>query len=296
MREEKNKQKKIDKMKNNLKKLGLCILVLIVCTIIYAHYIETKKLNVKEYKIINENFTEKKHGYKIAHISDIHYGSTTDKKTLESIVEKINLINPDILFFTGDLIDKDTNVTEEIVEELEEVLSKINKDILLYQIKGEDDTVFDKYDLVMENVGFTSLNNKYQTLYLNQTDYILLAGIETIKSKKDYDSMLTEVNEYINTEETKPIYTILLMHEPDTIDSIDIKDYNMILAGHTHAGQVRLPLIGAIKYPKYASKYHKDYEKKENTDIFISSGIGTTAYPFRLLNAPSINVYRLLSY
>ena len=83
------------------------------------------------------------------------------------------------------------------------------------------------------------------------------------------------------------------MHEPDFIDEIDYRKFDLVLAGHSHNGQVRLPFIGALVKPNYAKKYYDEYYKIKNTDLYISSGIGVSEVNFRLFNRPSFNLYRL---
>ena len=85
-----------------------------------------------------------------------------------------------------------------------------------------------------------------------------------------------------------------MMHEPDNVDELlNKKNINLILAGHTHGGQIRLPIIGGIMGVKDGKKYDKDYYKISDSNFYISYGLGTTKYPFRFLNKPSINFYRL---
>ena len=84
------------------------------------------------------------------------------------------------------------------------------------------------------------------------------------------------------------------MHEPDYIDDIDYSKFDLVLAGHSHNGQVRIPFIGATILPDGAKKYYKEYYKLEDTKLYISSGIGTTILPIRLFNKPSYNFYRII--
>ena len=97
----------------------------------------------------------------------------------------------------------------------------------------------------------------------------------------------------VNNEEDAD-YKIILVHEPDITDDI-VKDYqvNLILAGHSHNGQVRLPIIGAIYTPPYAKKYYDNYYNVDGTNLYISSGIGVSTVNYRLFNHPSINFYRI---
>ncbi len=89
-------------------------------------------------------------------------------------------------------------------------------------------------------------------------------------------------------------YKIILVHEPDISDKI-VKDYsvNLILAGHSHNGQVRLPIIGPIYTPEHAKKYYDNHYDINGTDLYISSGIGVSSFNYRLFDRPSINFYRI---
>ena len=89
------------------------------------------------------------------------------------------------------------------------------------------------------------------------------------------------------------IYRILIMHEPDFLTKFDYSNYDLVLAGHSHNGQVRLPFIGAIILPPNAKKYYNEYYNLGNTKLYISSGLGTSNIDFRLFNRPSINFYRI---
>ena len=95
-------------------------------------------------------------------------------------------------------------------------------------------------------------------------------------------------------DNNESMYKIILVHEPDISDKI-IKDYsvNLILAGHSHNGQVRLPIIGPIYTPPYSKKYYDNYYDIDGTNLYISSGIGVSTVNYRLWNRPSINFYRI---
>lgn len=291
-KEEKGKFKNV---KRNSILFFIFFLLIGLGVLAYSHFIVPKRLDVKEYRIVGEQF-KNIHGYKIAHVSDIHFGKTTTMEDLKKLVEKINATKPNILFFTGDLIDKKTTLTEKRKEEIENVLGTLDETIIKYAIKGEDDYLFPNYDFIMENAGFISLDNTYKILYMNQSEYLFLAGLSSTKNKESLEEAFDKVKEYTNALEEKPLYSILLLHEPDFASNIDLTNFNLILAGHSHGGQIKLPFIGGIKYPKYAQKYHQDKQIVQDRDFYVSSGIGTTTYGFRLFNNPSFNLYRLVSY
>ena len=84
-----------------------------------------------------------------------------------------------------------------------------------------------------------------------------------------------------------------MLHEPDYIDKIDYSKYNLILAGHSLNVSKKLPFIEWIIRYKWSKKYFDEYYKLNNTKLYISGGIGTNKFKFRLNNKPSFNLYRL---
>lgn len=289
-------EKRSDKYKvNKLKILFVTIFLIFIyigLTIIWSRFISTGGLEVKEYKIINNKLPESYKGLKIVHLSDIHYGKTIDKRKLDKIVEKVNLINPDLVVFTGDLIDKDTEITDKIIKDLTVELKKIDAKYGKYTIKGNHDYTSDSFIEIMENAEFNLLDNSNDLIYNNKNDSILILGLSSsIKTEIDYSSALSY---FLSEGSNKDIFSIALMHEPDNIDDLLTNhSIDLAMAGHSHGGQIRLPFIGSATKTNGAIKYDNEYYKVNNTDLYISYGIGTTTYPFRLFNRPSINFYRI---
>lgn len=267
-------------------KIFLIIIFILIIIILYSRFIGTKGLIVKEYKIVNENFIDNFYGLKIIHLSDIHYGDTTNKEDLEKIVDKINFIKPDIVFFTGDLYSN--HLTEENKNDLISTLKMLNVSIKKYAIIGNHED--ENWNDIIKEIGFINLNNDYDLIYNDNNASILIAGINT---NDEINESTKKINDFINTNEENIIYKILLLHEPDKILDFDYNKYDLILAGHSHNGQIRLPFIGAIYSPEGAKKYYDEYYELNNTKLYISSGIGTSKLKLRLFNRPSFNFYRL---
>ena len=272
--------------------ITLAIIILLISSILlYSRFIATKGLKIKEYKVVNTKITDSYHGLKIVHLSDIHYGSTINEKELNNIVDKINEIKPDIVVLTGDLIDDRISFDKDIIINC---LSKIEANLGKYAISGNHDLPIDDYNYIIKESGFTNLDNKYDLIYYKSNDPIVISGIgydgEDVGIKTEqFDKYISE----LKADDVKPIYSILLIHEPDTVDNLDLNKYDLVLSGHSHGGQVRLPFIGAIYTPVGAKNYYDEYYKINNTDLYISSGLGTSMYKFRLFNKPSINFYRI---
>lgn len=273
-----------------LKFFGSVILI-IICIILYARFVGTMGFDTKEYAIYNNDLPSGFDGMKIVHFSDIHYNRAITSEKLDKIVKEINLIKADIVVFTGDLIDKDALLTEEDYEYLTDSFSKIYAKYGKYAVLGNHDYgKIEKVTKIYVDGGFKYLDNNFDIIYNNKNEKIFVGGIGNVSYKMDdVDKTL----EYFNSENNLD-YRIILVHEPDISDNI-IDNYNvsLILAGHSHNGQIRLPVIGAIYTPPYAKKYYDEHYLIDGTDIYISSGIGVSTINYRFWNRPSINFYRI---
>ncbi len=266
-------------------KIIFIILFIVLFTLFSARFIGTKGLNVREYKVVNSNLPSSFYGLKVVQFSDLHFGMSVNEKVLENLVEKINTTKPDIVFFTGDLIDKDTVYTGDLESLLIKYLSKIESTYGNYYVSGNHDKYKSSFNSLMAKCNFISLDDKYDTINNSSNNNILIAGID-IDSSGSYLSDVLKKNKFD--------YKILLMLYPDTYDSISKYNFDLILSGHSHNGQVRIPVIGAVVKPHDAKKYYNEYYKIDNTDFYISGGIGNSTLNLRLFNKPSFNLYRLV--
>lgn len=265
--------------------IGVLILIVILTSFyLYVRYVGTKGLKVKEYKV-EANITDNFHGLKIVHFSDLYYMSTIDKNDLTRVIDKINLIKPDIVVFTGDLVNKNIVINDEIRNDLISLLSKIDTTIGKYSVYGENDS--EEFISIMEKSNFNILNNNYDLIYKDNNEPILLAGISCDKTLEE---KMTSIYEYINNNEIQ--YKILLMHEPDNVDKIN--GFNLILSGHSLNNQINVPIMSDLFKVNGARKYYSEYYEINNTKLYVSSGLGTNKYKVRLFNKPSFNFYRIV--
>ncbi len=268
-----------------IRKLFILIFFLILGVLLYSHFIGTKGLVVREYSIINNKLTDSYHGLKIIHFTDLHFGTTVDTNELENIINEMNKLEPEIIVFTGDLIDKNIDISKDQLTELINTLKKLNPGITSYIVKGNHDHN-DNYDYVLKNTNLKLLNNQSELFYYNDNIPILIIGLEDyLEGNQDIFKAFENYNE--------EYYTILLIHEPDTVKKITDYTPDLILAGHSHNGQIRLPFIGALYKVEGAKEYYDEKYLINNTPMYISGGLGTSKYPFRLFNRPSFNFYRL---
>ena len=273
-------------------KILLIPIIIITIVLLYSRYIGTSGLITKEYKIETSKIDTSFDGLKVIHFSDLHYLRVINDAYLKKVVNEINLINPDIVFFTGDLIDKDFEITETEKDKLIDLLTNINSKYGKYAIIGNHDAIRKEEELkdIYQNSGFTLMQNTYDIIYGNNDDKLFIGGLDTYSyDKADIDKVM----EYFSTNDDIN-YKIILVHEPDYIDTILSKyDVSLVLSGHSHNGQINIPYIKKIFLPYGSTKYYENYYQVENADLYISSGLGESRINFRLFNKPSFNFYRI---
>lgn len=268
------------------------IILIALGLFLYSKYLGVKGLIVKEYKVESNILTKNFSGIKIIHISDILYGSTVDNDDINDLVKKVNELKPDIIVFTGDLVSTSKKLSESETEFLETSLESMEATIGKYAIKGDYDYKLSSYETIMNNGKFTLLSNSYEEIFYKDDRSIYIVGLPSM-TKDTID--LSKSFEFYKDENRK--YTIVLIHEGNTISKLDSSDYevDLILGGHSLNGSVIVPYYGSIFIPKESSKYYAPTYEKGITKIFISSGIGTLNNPYRFMNKPSFNLIRLKS-
>lgn len=273
-------------------KITIIIILLSITFYLYTTYISSKIIDVKEERIINEKLPTNFNGLKIIQISDIHYGSTIFIKDIKKLVKLVNERTPDLVVFTGDLINKDYKLNSKEQEKLITELKKIKTTIGKYAIMGEEDS--SEFNTIMNQSNFTILNNSYDLIYKDNNIPILLIGLNNSKKNEDIDSAYEYFNQPTHNSN---IYTITLLHKPDTVNEI-LEKYpttDLFLAGHSHNGQINIPYIGGLVKKEGSQQYINEFYQINNSRLYISSGIGTNGNGFRLFCRPSINFFRLSS-
>lgn len=275
-----------------MKRYQIILILLVVTgvlTILYARFIGTTGLKVIEKSIITDKLPSDYDGLKIVQFTDLHYGSTIHLKELKNIVKRINDQNPDIVIFTGDLVENKVVLSDKEVKKVTEELKKINPKIETLAVKGNHDYDHEYFDKITENLPWKVLFNTYEFVYNNSTTPLVFVGFDDLlEGKVDIKNGFSYKNE--NPDD---LFTIVLTHEPDLIDKITEDNYNLAFAGHSHLGQVRAPFIGALWTPDGSKKYKDGHYIVGDSELYVSGGIGTSSLKLRLFARPSITLYRL---
>ncbi len=280
--------KELDKEKNSILKkkiikISLIVLIplIVILSIIYflIRVVGNIGLVVREYAIYKDNIPKEAEGLKIVQFSDLHFNNTSSLNTVKKVVKAINKANPDIVIFTGDLIDSHYEIDSDTIEAIMSELNSINASLGKYAIRGEED--FENFTKVFNNSNFKILENTVEKIYIGSSSIDLLA----------VDEKYIKENIKGYNEES---FTITIVHKPDLADRI-IEDFktSIIFAGHSHNGQIILPFIGPLMKKEGAKKYPLSSYTIGDVNLYVSGGIGNSKHQWRLFNHPSINFYRL---
>lgn len=262
-----------------IKKISFITLILLFIGLCYySLFIEPDKLEVNHYTIKDSALK----GVKIVFASDFHI-KPHQQKRLEKVVELINLENPNLVLSVGDFVSGHSKSMTMPIEDIAKSLGKIKSKYGFYTTLGNHDGWYGA-DYVAKNLEdnrIKVLNNKNTSIQINNKT-VYIAGIE--------DLMTGKPDIYKALENTKtPV--ILLTHTPDIFPKLQ-QSVNLVLAGHTHGGQVRLPLLGPIfTASSYGDKYSKGLTTTKNGNKMITTkGIGTSILPIRFNCVPEIIV------
>ena len=279
------------------KKKKRMIVFAVVATILLGLIIWTAwgntALELNRYIISSDRLPEAFDGYRIAHVSDLH--NTEIGKDNEKLLAMLREADPDIIAITGDIIDS-RNTDIDIALQFTKTAMEIAP---CYYVTGNHEARVSEYDELKEGMielgvvvledGRIELEQSKETITLLgvndpsfQTDY-LFGDSETVMQSKLQD---------IIKEDT---YTILLSHRPELFEVYTESKVDLVLSGHAHGGQFRLPFVGGLVAPNQGlfPKYDAGLYTEENTNMIVSKGIGNSILPFRFNNRPEVILIEL---
>ncbi|CZR99035.1 putative metallophosphoesterase [Clostridioides difficile] len=273
-------------------KIFMLIFILIF---IYSVAIEPSLLIVKKYNINesgnlvkNDIVKTESESIKVVQISDTQIGSFYSTKNLKKVANKVNALNPDIIVFTGDLIDYSNKNPD--IDEITAILSSMNARLGKFSVFGNHDYMYKLpryYRQIMKNSNFNLLINENKKIKLADDKYINILGVdEILNGNPDI--------KYLENKTDKNNFNLLLAHEPDLVDMFSKDSMNLVLSGHSHGGQIRIPFKGALVTPPYGRKYTKGFYEVNGNHLYVSSGLGSTKLPFRFFNIPEIVEFNIL--
>jgi len=257
----------------------------------YARTIEPALLDIQTVQIRHPLIPASFDGVKMVQFSDTHLGFQYTLRQFAGLMQKINELKPDIVFFTGDLMDAPNRYKD--LEKIAPVLAKLHASLGKFCIYGNHDHGgygSELYKQIMEDADFTLLLNE-SVILEKKNSRIGIAGID--------DAMLGRPDIRAATQHIPDhIFTLLLSHAPDLADAASYYKIDWQLSGHSHGGQVKLPCFGALVTPPFARKYlegHYLLGQARKLHLYVNRGIGTTRLPFRFMAKPELTVFTLQS-
>ena len=253
-------------------------------------------LELNTYTISSDRLPGAFDGYRIAHVSDLHNAEMG--KDNEKLLDMLREAKPDIIAITGDLIDS-RNTDIDIALQFTKAAMEIAP---CYYVTGNHEarvSEFDKLKEGMIELGVAVLEDV--RIKLEQSgETISLLGFNDPSFQTDYlfgDSetvMQSKLHEITNEEDT---YSILLSHRPELFEVYTESKVDLVLSGHAHGGQFRLPFVGGLVAPNQGlfPKYDAGLYTEENTNMIVSRGIGNSILPFRFNNRPEVILIDLYS-
>jgi len=290
-------------------KLILIISVLGILALGYSYFIEPRRLVVNQQTLGIKGWDPALDGFKIVAIGDIHGGSNAvDEAKLHKVVELANEQNADLIVLLGDYVSQaardpllgDRNLKmpmHTIATDLAGLKAKYG----VVAVMGNHDDWYGNGEVTNElrAVGYTVLDNEIYTINGSGSN-IRILGLRDqlhIGNWKSYTDGLKQV--LAKDGGSGPI--IALEHSPDVLPIITGElsispDLRLMLAAHTHGGQVWLPIIGTPIVPSsYGQKYSYGHKQENGVDMFVTCGIGTSILPFRFMMPPEIAVLTIRS-
>ncbi|MFC4404151.1 metallophosphoesterase [Gracilibacillus xinjiangensis] len=232
------------------------------------------------------NRLRKDNNISILQISDLH--NKTFGNHHQSLIKQIKRVNADIIVITGDLIDRKTMDFRAVIRFVNE-LKKMNQHIFYVTGNHERDNLYlNKFLLQLETSGVRILDNKTTYLQHNE-EQIQLMGISGDSLKNG------NIKELLQKVDDRN-FTLFLSHVPNAVKYLTGTSIDLVLSGHTHGGQIRLPVIGSVMVPDQGLFPYFDkgvYEWEKGKLLYIDSGAGTTRLPVRFLNQSQISIIHI---
>ena len=251
----------------------------------YARQVEPEWVEVTQRTLRLPRLDPAFDGFRLAHISDIHMDGWMDGQRLNGLVAQVNALQPDLVAITGDLV---TRSHHDHYAELAEALGGLRAPHGALAVLGNHDYYSHpgKVRQALKTAGVRELPNQVWTLERGKAS-LHFAGLDC--AFFGYDRLKRVLGAL-----PQDGATILLAHEPDTADANAATGrFAVQLSGHSHGGQVVLPLIGAPILPRLAQKYPFSYYQVQEMHLLVNRGLGMVHLPIRFNARPEISVYNL---
>jgi len=253
-------------------------------------YLHTTQVQAEHHTISVENLPESLHGLKIVHITDIQGDEYTGRNKIQNYIRHVNAQNPDLIIFTGDLISYGTDFIEMSAQEFGEAESKYGT----IAIVGDHDywagVPYVEEALSQQNIPL--LQDENYTIQIDSTNNVTITGVTEVYSKQSDPAVVDSLTKSTAGSALK----VFASHQVNDklIAETQQQNYDLMLSGHTHGGQIHVPFMGMnFSASQQETEYVQGLYRKNGLPINVNNGLGFTLSPIRYEAPPNISVITL---
>lgn len=277
MKGKSKKQKSRNTKKQKYIKLAITLSIVIVI-ILFCNF-QNKHLETTHYTYAAEQLDADLEGYRIVQISDLH--NAKFGKNNQKLVGRIRECEPDMIVLTGDLVDSNHTNVDRAVQFVDEIV----KICPVYYVTGNHEYWLEKseYDELMDGLigaGVVILDDQVVEISMGDAKFRLVGLDDKSLADGTLEALLSDEKEL----------TVVLAHEPQYFARYAGTGVDLVLSGHAHGGQFRLPFVGGIVAPDqgFLPEYTAGEYYMDGTEMIVSRGLGNSVIPARLFNYPEI--------
>jgi predicted MPP superfamily phosphohydrolase len=262
---------------------------------LYAGEIARHEIDVVRRRVVLSGLPEVFNGFQIVQISDIHLMEFTEPSFLKLVLHEVNALKPDMVVLTGDFVSYGPIARQRSIPwayKCGELLTRI-KCPARYAILGNHDCVVDQGAATdaLTSHGIPVLANASLPIEQEGKRFWLAGVTDALEGTPRPDF----ANAFPRTAQADGEPVILLAHEPDVAPEAAKHGYQLMLSGHTHGGQVRIPFVPPVYLPPLGKQYLAGQFQVGPMQLYVNRGIGSVGVPFRLNCPPEITVLTLAS-
>ncbi len=260
---------------------------------LYSGEIARHWVDVQHVEIRLGNLPEAFRGFRIAHMADFHYGEYSEPTFIRSVVQRVNGLRPDLIALTGDFISSGPmvrRISVDFAHHCADLLGKLECP-RKFASMGNHDVLVGRREVTdaLESRGIPVLHNDAIPIEKDGARLWLAGVADTIVNT---DADLSAAIPKGRQAASEPL--ILMAHEPDYADEVVGSGVDLMLSGHTHGGQVRIPFMPPMNLPPMGKKYVEGHFSLSGLQLYVTRGIGTVGVPFRFRCPPEITLITLV--
>lgn len=287
MKGKSKKQKSRNTKKQKYIKLAITLSIVIVI-ILFCNF-QNKHLETTHYTYAAEQLGADLEGYRIVQISDLH--NAKFGKNNQKLVDRIRECAPDMIALTGDLVDSNHTDVDRAVQFVDEIV----KICPVYYVTGNHEYWLEKseYDELMDGLigaGVVILDDQVVEISRGDAKFRLVGLDDKSLADGTLGTLLNNTHNVVHEDSDEREFTVVLAHEPQYLARYASSGVDLVLSGHAHGGQFRLPFVGGIVAPDqgFLPEYTAGEYYMDGTEMIVSRGLGNSVIPARLFNYPEI--------